>query len=459
VRHRTRRHPAVRGLRVVLGLLVAAAFLEGAPSGAQTAGTLGGYQGTAASSGVHAFYNLGNILPTPPPVDLAVPDTLATIASGPSTFARASVADPGDLLANPDVVLSLASAAYPAGTLPPYPYRVSAASGTGSPSAEVSPVPGLAARVDVTDGGSKAHATLPAVDAPAVATFGTVVADSTTETDGSTVTVKARTQTSGFNVLGLITIDSVTTSLVATSDGGDTKVSGGTTVAGASVLGMPVTIDATGIHPAGASDTVLGPLLATITTSLIDALKQAGVSVTVAGPVKLDGGSSGQLTSTGLKVDFELSDRTFPALAALIDSVPPVDNPLPGTPGLEDLLTIARAKHLVSVEVARASVSLAARPAAEFSSLPEPSSSDGGSFIVPATPPSFDAPGPVGTGAPAPRAPTPASSSTELPDGAGIGSLVLLALLAVPFIGDRLGAAAQSILSANHTEPCAWEGP
>jgi hypothetical protein len=100
---------------------VAAAFLEGAPSGAQTAGTLGGYQGTAASSGVHAFYNLGNILPTPPPVDLAVPDTLATIASGPSTFARASVADPGDLLANPDVVLSLASAAYPAGTLPPNP--------------------------------------------------------------------------------------------------------------------------------------------------------------------------------------------------------------------------------------------------------------------------------------------------------------------------------------------------
>lgn len=452
-----RRRPVVRALRVGLGLMVAASFFEGAPSGAQDAGTLGGYQGSASASGLHAFYNLGNILPTPPPVDLSVPDALATIASGPSTFARASVADPGDLLANPDVVLSLASAAYPAGTLPPYPYRVSASSGTGSPSAEVSPVPGLAARVEVTDGGSRATATLPVVDAPAVATFGTVTATATTETDGSTVTVHSRTRTSGFNVVGVIAIDSITTDLTATSTGGATKLSGGTTVAGATVLGMPVTIDGTGIHPAGASDPVLGPVLQALTATAILGLQQAGISVTLSAPVKIAGGSTGSLATAGLQVDLELSDRTLPDLAKLIDAIPPIDNPLPGTPGIEDVLTIARAKHLVSIQVARGAVSLAARPAVDFPASSAPVDS-GGSFDVPSSSPGIDLPSADVPGTTSsPGAQRPVRSDRPIPAGAGIGSLVLLALLAVPFIGDRLGAAAQAILTADDTDLCAWE--
>jgi hypothetical protein len=458
-----RRHPAMRALRVVLGLLVAASFLEGAPSGAQAAGALGGYQGSAAASGVHAFYNLGNILPTPPPVDLSVPDALATIASGPATFARASVADPGDLLANPDVVLSLASSAYPAGTLPAYPYRISATSGAGSPTAEVSPVPGLAARVEATDKGSRANATLPVVDAPAIATFGTVTATATTETDGSKVTVHARTQTSGFNALGVLEIDSITTDLTATSDGTDTKLSGGTTIAGASLAGTPITIDRTGIHQAGAADPVLGAVLGGVTSTLDALLRQLGVTITLSGPVKLDGGTGGQLASAGLKVDLELSDRTLPGLAALIDAIPPIDNPLPGAPGIEDVLTIAKAKHLVSIEVGRGSVSLAARPAFEAVGAPTtPSSSvlTDGSFQVPSTSPSVDLP--ALTTVPRPSSPgglRPVGTDVPIPAGAGIGSLVLLALLAVPFIGDRLGAVANTILTANHTEPCAWEEP
>lgn len=458
-RRKPRQHPVMRALRVVLGLIVAATFLEGAPSQAQSAGTLGGYQGSAAASGVHAFYNLGDILPTPPPVDLAVPDALATIASGPSTFARASVADPGDLLANVDVVLSLASSDYPAGTLPPYPYRISASSGSGAPTAEVSPVPGLSARVEATDGGSRAHATLPVVDAPAVATFGTVTATATTETDGSTVKVHARTQTSGFNVLGLLMIDSITTDLTATSDGADTKLAGGTKIAGASILGMPVTIDSKGIHQAGGSDPLLGELFGAVTGTLDEVLRQAGITVTLAAPVKLDGGAAGQLATAGLRVELELSERTLPGLTLLVDSIPPIDNPLPGAPGIEDLLTIARAKHLVAVEVGRGTVSLTARPAAELGAPTSPVLPDGGSFDLGGSTPGFDIPGavvPEGTPTPVPQ--RPVGTEAELPDGAGIGSLVLLALLAVPFIGDRLGAAAYAVLTADHTEPCAWEG-
>src|SRR3546814_2451507 len=72
-----------------LGLArVAAATLlhPGAAEGqAAPSPTLGGYEGKAAATGVHVFYNPAGLLPIGPPVDLGAPDALATIASGPST--------------------------------------------------------------------------------------------------------------------------------------------------------------------------------------------------------------------------------------------------------------------------------------------------------------------------------------------------------------------------------------
>ena len=85
--------------------------------------------------------------PSRPPSTWGPPTRYATIASGPATYARASVLDPGDLLANPDALLALASSAYPGGVLPAYPYRVTVTSSSGPPTAEVSPAPGLDARV------------------------------------------------------------------------------------------------------------------------------------------------------------------------------------------------------------------------------------------------------------------------------------------------------------------------
>ena len=121
------------------------------------------------------------LLPLPPLVDIGAPDALATIASGPATFARASVLDPGDILANPGAVLRRAEPGRP--RHPAYPFRITANSGT-APSAESNPGPGLSARVTATDEGSTAEATASAFDAPAVATVGSLTAKATTATDG-----------------------------------------------------------------------------------------------------------------------------------------------------------------------------------------------------------------------------------------------------------------------------------
>src|SRR5262249_35485386 len=162
------------------------------------------------ADGLHAFYNPSGLLPLAAPVDDGAPDAYVTIASGPATFARASVADPGDLVANPDALLSSGAPGYKPGTVPPYPYRAVANSS--------SPAPGLDARAEANTAGSNATATMPGSSTPAVATFGTMLSNATTATDGSVVTVRSHSVISGVNILGMLTIGAVVTDLTATSD-------------------------------------------------------------------------------------------------------------------------------------------------------------------------------------------------------------------------------------------------
>jgi hypothetical protein len=450
-----------RTIQLLLAVVVASSFLgpalpgdtEEAPAG------LGGYRGSAAASGLHARYNLGDILPLPPPVDIGAPDALSTISSGPQTFARASVLDPGDLLSNPDALLVLASPDYPAGTVPAYPFRITATSGLGAPTAESNPGPGLQARVNADDTGSGARATMPALDAPAVARIGSMTARTTTRTDGSSVMVDARSDISGINVLGLVTIDSVVTELSATSDGNETTFTGGTRVVGAEVLGSPVTIDADGVHQAPGSPTLLHGLLGQLTGPLNDLLAGVGIRITLAGPVELSGGRAGQLGSDGLRIDFELSETTVPALAALIDAVPPLENPIPGAPSIEDILFFARARHLVSIELGRGLVALEARPSASFAPvtpIPTPR--------APTLPPVLSGlpdlvlpPAAPITTPPVAQPPALIADVPELPPGSSVGALVLLALLAHPFIGQLLARGCAAVLAPGRSESCSWE--
>ncbi len=459
----------LRAARVALLLLVAATLVEGtSPARAQDAApttTLAGLQGRAAASGVHAFYAPVGLLPIPNLADLGAPDALATITSGPSTFARAGVLDPGDLIANPDAALALMmGAAYPAGTIPRYPYRISANSSTGDPPVESTPAPGLSAHVRASGGSSEARAAYAESAAPGLVRVGSALAEATTETDGSTVTIRARSELGGIDIVGLLEIEALVTEVTATSDGTETKLVGGTTVTGASLLGQAVTIDADGVHLAeNGSDTLLGGLLGPLVGNLNDVLAAAGLEVTVAGPVELGGGTSGQLAATGLRIDVNISERTFPALGELLALLPPIENPLPGVPSIEDLLQVVQANHVASVEVGRAVVALSARPTPDRTPFTPPTGGirppavgttptfgGGGVSLPPVVPPS--APADPGGAA------VPVRTATSVPTGAGIAGLVALALLSAPFIGDRLAAMATAILGAGGAGACPREG-
>ncbi len=444
---------ALLATRMALVLAVASLLLGAGPAGGQAtdpAPTLGGYTGSAAASGLHVKYAPEGLLPTGPPLDFGAPDALATIASGPATFARASVADPGDLLANPDALLALASSDYEAGTIPAYPSRGEASSGVGHPSAESNPAPGLNARATIGPGSAAAQATTPALVAPAVATVGSMASYATTAVEGSTVTVHARSEISGIDILGLVHIDSLVTDLTATSTGGETALEGGTTITGASVLGQPAVIDDQGIRAAAGGldlSSVLGPL---------------GITITLPGPVDLAGGSVGQLASTGLRIDVAGSAEAVPGVGDLLDSLPPIPPLAPGAPSVEDLLVAARARHLVSIEIGRGVVSLSARsPAprpAQVGRPPPPAATPTGGAVTPrpATPAARPVPVPPAPVASSPSAPV---LTTEVPAASvasGIGALAALLLLAQPFVGDRLARVAAAQLATDQ-EGCPWE--
>jgi len=453
--HRRIRPTAVRNsraaVRIVLGLVVASTLLgSGGAVRAQSAPapTLGGFTGNAAASGLHAQYNPAGLLPTGPPVDLGAPDALATIASGPSTFARAAVADPGDLLANPDALLSAGSPDYPQGSIPPWPLRIEASSGVGRPSAESTPAPGLHARVHAEGGSSSAEATMPAADAPAVVTVGSMAAYADTSTDGTSVTVHARSEMNGIDILGLIQIESVITDLTATSTGADTTFDGGTTVVGATLAGQPAEIDDEGIRARGLDAGAL--------------LEPLGIRVTLPGPVALEGANAGQLASTGLRIDIEASQETLPGLGDALDALPPIEPIAPGAPSAEDVIAVARARHLVAVELARGVVSLTARaatPRTTAPTTPSASATPSAPLASPVARPSAPSFAPT----PAPAAPAPAAAAPVLANevpaasvGTGVGALAALLLLLQPFIGDRLARVAVAQLATDQ-EGCSWE--
>ena len=127
-------------------------------------------------------------------------------------------------------------------------------------------------------------------------------------------------------------------------------------ITGATIGGQPVTIDAGGIH-AGNGSAGSNPAV----DAIDEVLAQVGIRLTVAEPVELVGGTAGQLAAAGLRIDLEVSERTFPALGDLLDALPPMDALVPGLPSIEDVLAAARARHLANIAIGGASVALDGR--------------------------------------------------------------------------------------------------
>ena len=330
---------------------------------------------------------------------------------------------------------------------------------------------------------------------PAVST-GSIASTSQTVVEGDQVVARARTTVSDLSVLaGLLHVDSVVTDIVATSNGTDGATSGTTTVSGATVLGLPVTITRDGISfderpdpaPAadptgGALDGLTGPagdalggatdpldaLLAQVGAGGDDALQQlfeaSGIEVKILDPTEAVEGGSAERSAGGLSITMFYDGANTPVLTDLLALLPsdslPADNlgPIPFSP--QALVKLLEKQHINGLAVAPATTSAVATPAFAFEATGDipvttgpdvgtgggtgfgggTGSDSGFSSATPDLPPAAPA-RVVGT--------EPTSSRGSLPLGDAIPALAVLAvLLGSPFFGAGSRRLADNTLAA-----------
>lgn len=458
----------------------------------------GGFIASARGNGVQLTYDSPGLLPTGSPIfELSVPEALATLNSGPVGYALSSFAFPGPLIADLDT--ALAAGGTPTG-IPPYPVRSEAFFPSGP--TEVTTGDQGTEMVSITEfADSRARSSYSGIDVAPAGLIGSMTARSQSVIESDQLVTRARTEVSDISlVAGLIQIESVVTDLVATSNGTDGATGGGTTISGATVLGLPVTIDGDGIRfderpaPEGggdpvsdavdgllgggeldpvtdALDQVVGPLndlLAEVGGARDDALQQlfeqSGIKVEVLEPIETVDAGTAERTTGGLSVTLNYDGANTPVLTDLLALVPsddlPAENlgPIPFSP--QAIAKLLEKQHIIGLSLATADVSAAATPAFEFVptdidiSSPVPIAPSGGT-VGGATGSGSGGDFASATPALAPPAPadtfsqSPASTGNPFPLGDAIPALLALAVaLGSPFFAAGSSRLADNTLAA-----------
>jgi hypothetical protein len=440
----------------------------------------GGFIVSGRGNGFQLTYDSPGLLPTGSPIfQLSVPEALATLNSGPVGYALASFAYPGPLVA--DLGAALAASGTETG-IPPYPVRAEAffpsgptEAGEGDQGTEMTAVTEF--------GDSRAHTSFSGLQFGPAAFVGSSTATSQSVIEGGNVVSRARSFVSDVVLFGgIMTIESVVTDIVATSNGAESDSAGRTRASGVAVLGMPAVIDDDGIrfsdtpsddpgdNPVGGPvDDALGGALDPVQGGLEEAVgplndlfdqlgiagddalqqlfDQAGIRVELLDPIAVSEGGTAERTANGLSVTMDYDGSNTPVLTELLSLVPseslPAENlgPVPFSP--QGLFNLMKETHITGVALAPANVVTAATPAFELDlgeididvpvgSTGAPSAPTGGSVApggsdfetaTPELPPAADGSDAV-----------PTSSRSGLPFGDAIPALLVLgALLGGPF--------------------------
>lgn len=457
-----------------LGVAPSVQAQEG-PSAAELAAQFGGFDLRGRGSAVQLTYNVENVFPLPAPIiQVSVPEAQTTLSTGPSAVALGSLAYPGNLLANLPGLVSQAAPDF-ASFVPPYPIMARAEYPSGPPTAEQS-IGTAAAAVGADATAAESNLALAGIDVPGIITVGAITSSSRSALlEGSTES-RVRIELGDVDVLfGLLHIDSIVTDIVAASNGVEGASAGGTTVTGATLLGVPVTIDQNGLtagepsapeNPgpltplfdnlpdlgplsdglngiAGPVNDVVTSILGQATGTVGELLSAAGISIRVLEPVETLSPGGADRVANGLFIDITFDGRGDNPLAQLLSLVPSELLPSQGIPGLpvnlspQALVNLVKETHVTGFALAFGSVSAVATEAFTFE--PEPFTP-----AAPSNPPSVPLPG---TSAPTPNFATPSPplatggggtvpsggapiSTTDTTAGAfGIGAMVAVALL------------------------------
>lgn len=485
-----------------IGLVAAALGLGGAQSPVEAqapaagADQFGGFNLTGRANGIQVSYNVENVFPLPPPLlQISVPEALSTSQSGPSSTALGSASYPGNLIGNLPAVVEQGSPGN-GQFVPPYPLATRADYPAG-PFEGSQDIGTAAASVAAGELGSQAISTLAASSVPGLVQFDSITTSASSGIEGDQVVARSRAEFGTISLLfGLIQLDDVVTDMVATSNGEVADAVGTTTVGGATMLGIPLSMTSDGLvlgevtDPTAGTPTaplgqVLGPLGEALGPALApavdgldavldqvlggagtleDLLAASGVTIRVLEPIVEIDGAEASIVSNGVVVDINYDGSGDNALAQLLALIPADQLPGEGIPGFplntspQALVNLLKETHVTGVAMAYGEASVVASPAFSFTATPPARST--GSTGAPAssgTPGTPGTPGRPGFSTPTLNLPTATGTQPISDTGSGgggiggtpLGALAIAAtLLLTPFWGFISGKLADNSLKA-----------
>ncbi|HEY2815282.1 MAG TPA: choice-of-anchor P family protein [Acidimicrobiales bacterium] len=368
----------------------------------QPGSQFGAYKLDSHGEGLSFTYNSPGLIPgTPSPLFAAsLPESVANMDSGPSSYALSSLVYPGPLIADLPSVLALGGVPQ-ASAIPSYPVRAQAFYPAGPTGSDTQVGTG---RQSVNTSASDATATTDygAAQLPGIVNIGAITSMVDNALGSSDVTSRTHVELSNVDLLaGLFHVDSIVTDLVATSSGSDAASNGTTTMSGVTFLGFPATIDADGVHftsppssdsgaptttsPLGALGSALTPAgdgLTQLMNSVIGAgntnanqlLAQSGIQMKLLQPSEVKSGADASRLASGLLVTITYNGSTEPVLSNLLNLIPIESLPSQGLGPIpfsspQSLVLALKATHVETIGLAAASVRASASPPFSLPSL------------------------------------------------------------------------------------------
>jgi hypothetical protein len=229
-------------------------------------------------------------IPAEHTVDLSMPLSRAELSAGPAGHALASTAWPGD---------TLAKACSAAPQVPCYTIDAETFSPQGPADASNTQIAGAEMTAHSKGLLSTAVARYTPQGGPGVS-FGPMSATSHSEARKTDAITESTSVLSNVDLGGgVVHIDSITSTAKVVTDGTKATVTGGTILTGATVGGVPVTIDQNGVHVA-TTDAGGNPLNQVLDAGVRAALQQAGISLELPGPIKKAADAEGDVVATGV---------------------------------------------------------------------------------------------------------------------------------------------------------------
>lgn len=230
-----------RALHALGALLIFSALSGSAPASA-VGENFGGYSGASSGVGFSAGPQLPAVLPVETPIEGTLSLATTNLGTGGRGFGRASTVWPGTLTVGIRPLIEIASGQRL--PIPDYPLVVEQKE---YEDAKHNEQPGITMATDVKPEHAVATAENGAFLIPGLVDVGSIrtVSESLLETKKITSTV---TSTANGIEVGVLHIDSVSTTSTTTSDGVTATCDGAAIVSGARVGDSPVVIDDSGVH-------------------------------------------------------------------------------------------------------------------------------------------------------------------------------------------------------------------